>query len=81
MEFELNEFESCLKNHHQKPVSIERRLKFWNIEYYFKWNQPYLSRVSNLSRGSNKEWEEFNYVGLYIYITQTYSLAQADKQL
>ena len=28
----------------QKPVSIERRLKSWNIEYNFKWNQPYLSR-------------------------------------
>ena len=37
----------------QKPVSIEHRLKSWNIEYNFKWNQPYLSRVSNLSRSSN----------------------------
>ena len=38
---------------HQNPVSIERRLKSWNIEYNFKWNHPYLSRVSNLSRGLN----------------------------
>ena len=37
----------------QKPVSFERRLKSWNIEYNFKWNQPYLSRVSNLSRCLN----------------------------
>ena len=29
----------------QKPVSIERRLKSWNIEYNFKGNQPYLSLV------------------------------------
>ena len=36
-----------------KKVSIERRLKSWNIEYKFKWNQLYLSRVSNLSHGSN----------------------------
>ena len=35
----------------QKPVSIERRLISCNIKYNFKWNQPYLSRVSNLSRG------------------------------
>ena len=25
----------------------------WNVEYNFKWNQPYLSRVSNISSGSN----------------------------
>ena len=37
----------------QKPVSFERRLRSWNIEYNFKWNQPYLSRVSNLSRCLN----------------------------
>ena len=30
-----------------KPVSIERPLKSWNIEYNFKWNQPYLSGGSN----------------------------------
>ena len=36
-----------------KPVSIERRLKSWNIEYNFKWNQPYLSRGLILSWGSN----------------------------
>ena len=36
-----------------KPVSIEGRLKSWNIKYNFKWNQPYLSRVSNLSRDTN----------------------------
>ena len=36
----------------QKPISIERQLKSWNIEYICQWNQPYLSRVSNLSRGS-----------------------------
>ena len=37
----------------QKPISIERRLKSWNIEYNFKCNQPYLSRTLNLSCGSN----------------------------
>ena len=36
-----------------KTVSIERRLKSWNIEYNFKWNQPVLIRVSNLSRDLN----------------------------
>ena len=36
-----------------KPVWIERRLKSWNIEYNFKWNQAYLSRISNFNRGSN----------------------------
>ena len=30
-----------------KPVSIERQLKSWKIEYNFKWNQPYLIRGSN----------------------------------
>ena len=35
----------------RKPVSIERRLKSWNIDYDFKWNQPYLSHGLNLSRG------------------------------
>ena len=29
-----------------------RRLKSWKIEYNFKWNQPYLSRVSNLNPAS-----------------------------
>ena len=29
------------------------RLKSWNMVYNFKWNRPYLSRLSNLSRGSN----------------------------
>ena len=37
----------------QKPVSIERRFISWNIKFNFKWNQPYLSPVSNLSRRSN----------------------------
>ena len=37
----------------QKPISIERRLKSWKIEYSFKWNQSNLSFVLNLSRGSN----------------------------
>ena len=36
-----------------KSVSIEHRLKSWNIEYNFKRNQPYLSRGLNLSRRSN----------------------------
>ena len=43
---------SCVLNR-QKLVSIERRHKSWNIEYNFKWNQPYLSHVLNLSRRSN----------------------------
>jgi len=37
----------------QKPVSIERRPKSCKIEYNFKWKQPYLCRVSNLSQSSN----------------------------
>ena len=49
---EFNEFEPRLKST-QNLISIERRLKSWNIEYNFKWNQPCLSRVSNLSRGLN----------------------------
>ena len=44
---------SRVSNPPKKPVLIERRLKSWNIEYNFKWNQPYLIRVLNLSRGSN----------------------------
>ena len=51
-ESEVHEFEPRLKSA-KKTVSIKRRLKSWNIEYNFKWNQLYLSRVSNLSRGSN----------------------------
>ena len=35
-----------------KP-GLKRRLKFWNIWYNFKWNQPYLSRGLNLNRRSN----------------------------
>ena len=34
-EFEFNEFEQVFLIR-QKPVSIERRLKSWNIEYNFK---------------------------------------------
>ena len=37
----------------KNPVLIERRLQSWNVKYNFKWNQPYLSRVSNISSGSN----------------------------
>ena len=51
-EFEFNEFEPRLKSA-KKLVSIERRFKSWNIKHNLKWNQPYLSCVSNLSRGSN----------------------------
>ena len=32
---------------------FEPRFKSWNIWYYFKWNQPYLSRGLNLNRRSN----------------------------
>ena len=49
---EFNEFEPRLKSA-KKPVLIERRLKYWKIEYNFMWNQPYLSRGLILSRGSN----------------------------
>ena len=49
---EYNEFEPRLKSA-KKTVSIERRVKSWNIKYNFEWNHPYLSRVSNLSRGLN----------------------------
>ena len=43
-ESEFNEFELRLKSA-IKPVSIERRLKSWNVEHNFKWNQPCLSRI------------------------------------
>ena len=36
-----------VSNPQKKQVLIERRLKSFNIEYNFKWNQPYLSRGSN----------------------------------
>ncbi len=36
-----------------KKVSIEGRLKSWNMKFNFKWNPSYLSRLSNLSCGSN----------------------------
>ena len=49
---EFNKFEPRLKSA-KKPVSIEWRLKSWRNEYDFKWNQPYLSRSLDLSRGSN----------------------------
>ena len=45
-EFEFNEFEPRLK-------SAKNRFQSWNIEYNFKWNQPYLNCVSILSRSSN----------------------------
>ena len=51
-ESEFNEFKPRLKSP-KKPVSIQRRLKPWKIKYNFKWNQLYLSRGLNLSRGSN----------------------------
>ena len=51
-ESEFNEFKTRLKSP-KKPVLTERRLKSWTIEYNFKWNQPYLSRGLNLTRGSN----------------------------
>ena len=44
---------SRVSNSQKNPVSIERLLKSWNIGYNFKWNQTYLSRRLNLSRGSN----------------------------
>ena len=37
----------------QKPVSIDRLLKSWKIEYNLRWNQLYLSRGLNLSPGLN----------------------------
>jgi len=50
---EFYEFELASSKIGRKPVTVERRLKSWNIELNFKWNQPYLSWASNLSRGSN----------------------------
>ena len=41
-ESEFNELEPRFKSS-KNPISIERRLKSWNIEYDFKWNQTYLS--------------------------------------
>ena len=43
---EFNEVEPWLK-------SAKKRFQLNKIEYNFKWNQPYLSRHLNLSRGSN----------------------------
>ena len=49
----FNEFEPCLKSAKNRfQFSIKRRLKSLSNEYNFKWNQPYLSRGLNLSRGS-----------------------------
>jgi len=45
-ESEFNELKPHLKSL-RKPVSIERRLESWNVEYDFKRKQPYLSRGSN----------------------------------
>ena len=44
-ESEFNDFERAASQILEKLISIERR----NIEYNFKWNQPYLSRISNLA--------------------------------
>ena len=51
-ESRLNEFESRLKSV-KSSFYWAPRLKSWNIKYNFRWNQPYLSHVSNLSLGSN----------------------------
>ena len=48
-ESEFNDFERAASQILEKLISIERRLKSCNIEYNFKWNQPYLSRISNLA--------------------------------
>ena len=48
-ETEFNEFEPRLKSIKNRfQLSVDLNLE--NIEYNFKWSQPYLSRVSNLSR-------------------------------
>ena len=47
-ESEFNEFKPRFKFSEHQLIN-----KSWNIEYNFKWNQPYLSRISNLSRGSS----------------------------
>ena len=49
---EFNEFEphlKSIKNRFQLSVGLNLE----NIENSFKWNQPYLSRASNLSRSFN----------------------------
>ena len=54
-----------------KPVSIERGPKSWKIEYNFKRNQPYLSRVSNsLNSASGRPLSRklhITYFALYIF--------------
>jgi len=49
-----------------------RRLISWNIEYNFKWNQPYLSRGLNLSRSSNSlnsAYDQADYISLVLNLS------------
>ena len=48
-----------------KPVSFERQLKSWKIEYNSKWNQSYLSRGSNSLNSAS----DYRYVIFYILST------------
>ena len=50
--YEFNEFKPWLKSA-KKRFKLSAGLNLKKIEYNFKWNQPYLSRGLNLSRGSN----------------------------
>ena len=52
-EFEFNKFEPRLKSPYKNRFLNERRLKYWKIEYDFKWNQSNLCRNLNLSHSSN----------------------------
>ena len=60
---------------HQKPVSIERRLKSWNIKYIFKWNQPYLSHDSNSLNSASAVlnfWSDEYLVITVCFVTTSY---------
>ena len=69
-ESEFNEFEPRLKSAKNR-FPIERRPKSWNIEYNFKWNQPYFSHVSNLSRGSNFLNSAYVFITYITFVTNS----------